>query len=114
MIMYYVMWFSFELSMLVFKYKERIHYIRNVVQDTPYDAVKNLAWWTEYVIRTKGAPHLRSSLAFQPWYQRCDLDIVVFLTITIFLIASTTFYLIAKTFVYIHKKIKSTEKQKIS
>ncbi|XP_050575438.1 UDP-glycosyltransferase UGT5-like isoform X1 [Bombus affinis] len=96
------------------KYKERILYVRNVVQDTPHDPVENLAWWTEYVIRTKGAPHLRSSLAFQPWYQRCDMDIVVFLTITIFLIASTTFYLTAKIFVYIHKKIKSTEKQKIS
>ncbi|XP_060823991.1 UDP-glycosyltransferase UGT5-like [Bombus pascuorum] len=96
------------------KYKERIHYIRNVVQDTPYDPVENLAWWTEYVIRTKGAPHLRSSLAFQPWYQRCDIDIIAFLTITIFLIASTTFHLIAKIVVYIHKQIKSTEKRKIS
>ncbi|XP_043583875.1 UDP-glycosyltransferase UGT5-like [Bombus pyrosoma] len=96
------------------KYKERLHYIRNVVQDTPYDAVENLAWWTEYVIRTKGAPHLRSSLAFQPWYQRCDMDIVVFLTIVIFLIASTIFHLIVKIVIYVHKKIKSTEKQKIS
>nr|XP_033192156.1 UDP-glucuronosyltransferase 2B33-like [Bombus vancouverensis nearcticus] len=96
------------------RYKERILYIRNVVQDTPYDAVKDLAWWTEYVIRTKGAPHLRSSLAFQPWYQRCDMDIVVFLTIVIFLIVSATLHLIAKILVYIHKKIKSTEKQKIS
>ncbi|XP_033317124.1 UDP-glucuronosyltransferase 2B33-like [Bombus bifarius] len=96
------------------KYKERIHYIRNVVQDTPYDPVENLAWWTEYVIRTKGAPHLHSSLAFQPWYQRCDMDIVVFLTITIFLIASITFYLIFKIVGNIHKKIKSTKKQKIS
>ncbi|XP_068987820.1 UDP-glycosyltransferase UGT5-like [Bombus flavifrons] len=96
------------------KYNERIHYIRNVIQDTPYDPVENLAWWTEYVIRTKGAPHLRSSLAFQPWYQRCDMDIVVFLTIVIFLVASITFRLIAKILVRIHKKIKSTEKQKIS
>ncbi|XP_033349655.1 UDP-glucuronosyltransferase 2B7-like isoform X2 [Bombus vosnesenskii] len=96
------------------KYKERIHYIRNVIQDTPYDPVENLAWWTEYVIRTKGAPHLRSSLAFQPWYQRCDMDIVVFLTIVIFLIASATLHFIAKILVYIHKKIKSTEKQKIN
>ncbi|XP_060823969.1 UDP-glucosyltransferase 2-like [Bombus pascuorum] len=96
------------------KYKERIHYIRNAVEDTPYDQVENLAWWTEYVIRTKGAPHLRSSLAFQPWYQRCDIDIIAFLTITIFLIASTTFYLIAKIIVYVYKTSKSTEKQKIS
>ena len=42
------------------------------------------------------------------------MDIVVFLTISIFLIASTIFYLIAKIVVYIHKKIKSIDKQKIS
>ncbi|XP_071879141.1 UDP-glycosyltransferase UGT5-like [Bombus fervidus] len=95
-------------------YKERMLYVRNVVQDTPYDPVENLVWWTEYVVRTKGAPHLRSTLAVQPWYQRCDMDIVAFLTITIFLIVSTTFYLIAKIVVYVHKKIKLTEKQKIS
>ncbi|KAK1128581.1 hypothetical protein K0M31_003039 [Melipona bicolor] len=94
------------------EYKERIINIRNIVQDTPYDSVKNLAWWTEYVIRTKGAPHLRSTITSQPWCQRYDLDIVAFLTIVAFLIASSTLYLIVKLRIYFHKQICPSQKLK--
>ncbi|KAK9296114.1 hypothetical protein QLX08_009785 [Tetragonisca angustula] len=94
------------------EYKERMINTRNIIEDTPYDIVKNLAWWTEYVIRTKGAPHLRSSIAFQPWYQRYNLDVIVFLTIVIFLIASSTLYLIAKLFVQLHRQITQPQKLK--
>ena len=87
---------------------------RNIIKDRPYDIVKNLAWWTEYVIRTKGAPHLRSSIAFQPWYQRYDLDVIVFLTIVVFLIASSTLYLIAKLFVQLHRQITQSQKLKMN
>ncbi|XP_078038088.1 UDP-glucosyltransferase 2-like, partial [Augochlora pura] len=70
------------------EYKEKIIALKELVNDTPYDMVEYLAWWVEYVIRHKGAPHLRSNLADQPWYQRCDMDIVVFLTIVSVLIIS--------------------------
>lgn len=94
------------------EYKERMIDTRIIMQDTPYDIVKNLAWWTEHVIRTKGAPHLRSSITFQPWYQRYDLDVIVFLTIVGFLIASSALNLIAKIIVYTHKQISSPQKLK--
>ncbi|XP_043511571.1 UDP-glucosyltransferase 2-like [Frieseomelitta varia] len=96
------------------EYKERMINTRNIVQDTPYDMVKNLAWWTEYVIRTKGAPHLRSSITFQSWYQRYDLDVIAFLTIVVFLIASSTLYLIAKIVVYLHRQIIQSQKLKMN
>ena len=82
------------------------------MKDAPYDIVKNLAWWTEYVIRTKGAPHLRSSITFQPWYQRYDLDVIVFLAIVAFVIASSTLNLIAKLIVYLHRQISPPQKLK--
>lgn len=78
--------------------------------------MKHLAWWTEYVVRTKGAPHLRSTLALEPWYQRFDMDIVVFLAIVIFIIASSLFNIIVKLLMYLYKmlQISTDKKQKIT
>ncbi|XP_017754974.1 PREDICTED: UDP-glucuronosyltransferase 2C1-like [Eufriesea mexicana] len=97
-------------------YKKRMMRFRNLTKDTPYDLVKYLAWWTEYVVRSDGAPHLRSSLTRQPWYQYCDMDIVVFLTIVTILIVSNTLSLVAKLIVYSYKRFYScnSQKQKIS
>lgn len=36
-------------------------------------------YWTEYVIRHKGAPHLRTAAADMPWYQYLLLDVIAFL-----------------------------------
>ncbi|XP_053996057.1 UDP-glucosyltransferase 2-like [Hylaeus anthracinus] len=63
------------------KYKKKMIELKNIVNDIPYNSIEHLAWWTEYVIRHRGAPHLRSSLAKQPWYQRHDNDFVIFLVI---------------------------------
>ncbi|XP_076300322.1 UDP-glucosyltransferase 2-like [Lasioglossum baleicum] len=99
------------------QYKQRIMELKKLVNDNPYNMVEHLAWWAEYVIRNKGAPHLRSNLAYQPWYQRCDMDIVVFLTIVAVLIISNIASVIAKLAVrsYNHYQTISTlRKQKVS
>ncbi|CAL7945095.1 unnamed protein product [Xylocopa violacea] len=95
------------------KYKERVIHVRNLFKDVPHNMVKNLAWWTEYAIRTKGAPHLRSNLAWLPWYQRYDTDIIVFLTIVTFLIFLNVIYITARLIVYVYKR-STNQKQKIS
>ena len=99
------------------KYKENMIELNNVVNDNPYDFMDNLVWWTEYIIRHKGAPHLRSNLARQPWYQRCDMDIVVFLTIVAFIVVSNVLSLSAKIIVRVYKRHdthSASQKQKLS
>ncbi|XP_076643748.1 UDP-glucosyltransferase 2 [Halictus rubicundus] len=99
------------------QYKQRIVELKKLVNDNPYNMVKHLAWWAEYVIRHKGAPHLRSNLAHQPWYQRCDMDIVVFLTIVAVLIVSNIASVIAKLAVrsYNHyQRLSTLRKEKVS
>ncbi|XP_076227850.1 UDP-glycosyltransferase UGT5-like [Nomia melanderi] len=99
------------------QYKERMIELKKRVNDNPHDMVKHLAWWTEYVIRHKGAPHFRSTLADQPWYQRCDMDIVVFLTIVAVLVISKTTSIIATLVVRSYKRYQlmaTTKKRKIN
>lgn len=99
------------------RYKENMIELHTIVNDSPYDFMDNLVWWTEYIIRHKGAPHLRSNLARQPWYQRCDMDIVVFLTIVAFIVVSNVLSLSAKIIVRIYKRqdtYSASQKQKLS
>ncbi|XP_053995631.1 uncharacterized protein LOC128885558 [Hylaeus anthracinus] len=97
------------------RYKERMLEVRRMVQDTPYDIGKHLIWWTEYVIRHKGAPHLRSNLVWQPWHQQFDRDIVIFLTFVMCIAASFALFIANKMTVFIYKQrqlVISKQKQK--
>ncbi|XP_076231313.1 uncharacterized protein LOC143177325 [Calliopsis andreniformis] len=98
-------------------YKQKMLELRTTINDQPYDVVENLAWWVEYVIRNKGAPYYRSSLIKQPWYQRLDMDIIVFLTIVGFIIISKAISIISAIIVYACKQWRtcpSGQKQKLS
>ncbi|XP_053976522.1 uncharacterized protein LOC128875173 [Hylaeus volcanicus] len=97
------------------RYKERMLEVRRMVQDAPYDIGKHLIWWTEYVIRHKGAPHLRSNLVWQPWHQQFDRDIVIFLTFVMCIAASFALFIANKITVFIYKQrqlLISKQKQK--
>ncbi|XP_046747843.1 UDP-glycosyltransferase UGT5-like [Diprion similis] len=61
-------------------YKQKMLSLRSLLEDKPHDPLDNAVWWTEYVIRNKGAPHLHTSSADEPWYQRQDMDIVAFIS----------------------------------
>lgn len=98
-------------------YKQKMSELKVIVNDNPYDLGEHLAWWAEYVIRHKGALHFRSNLAKQPWYQRCDMDIVVFLSIVAFIVLSNLASLIAKIIVRVYKLSHTcpvAQKQKLS
>jgi len=40
-------------------------------------------YWTEYVIRHKGAPHLRSAVLDLAWYQYLLLDVIAVLALAV-------------------------------
>jgi len=46
---------------------------------------KSVVYWTEYVIRYKGAPHLKSQALNLTWYQYFLLDIIAVLLMFIFM-----------------------------
>lgn len=57
---------------------------------TPAESV---VYWTEYVVRHKGAPHLKS-LAFDvTWYQYYTLDVITAILATVLV----TVYIVGKT-----------------
>jgi glucuronosyltransferase len=61
-------------------YRQNTKELVAVIRNQPQSALDRAVYWTEYVIRHKGAPHLRSAAADLPWYQYLLLDVMFVLT----------------------------------
>jgi glucuronosyltransferase len=63
-------------EMLKPKYKENIKKLRELVYDQPITSRERAVWWTEFVIRHKGAKHLEYPGRSVPFYQKYWLDFI--------------------------------------
>lgn len=77
--------------------------LRALTKDKPYDSLENVLWWIEFVMRHNGAPHLHFNGADTTWYQQFDLDIIVFLSIILFLILYALLVLVGKGLRFLYK-----------
>ncbi|RZC42789.1 UDP-glucuronosyltransferase 2B9, partial [Asbolus verrucosus] len=69
------------------KYRNKIKEVRDILYDRPMTGLEKAIWWSEYVIRHKGAKHLRSSTADISWFHYLLLDVVlVVISISIIII----------------------------
>lgn len=50
-----------------------------IMRDKPMDPADAINYWVEYVIRHRGAPHLRSAALDLKWYQHLLIDVVLFI-----------------------------------
>ncbi|XP_018352966.1 PREDICTED: UDP-glucuronosyltransferase 2B33-like [Trachymyrmex septentrionalis] len=97
-------------------YKKRMLKVKELNEDKPYDVLEHVIWWIEFVIRHKGASHLRTSIAYDPWYQKHDMDVIAILSIIIFVTLICTLIVIYKLLKIIFNltKITVTTKKKIN
>ncbi|KAF2905635.1 hypothetical protein ILUMI_00537 [Ignelater luminosus] len=66
------------------KYRENIKARSEIMHADPIKQIDKAVFWTEYVIRHKGAPHLRSAALNLSWYQYLLLDVVAAVILIIF------------------------------
>lgn len=52
--------------------------ISQIFHDRPLSVIDTAVYWTEYVIRHKGAHHLKIAGFKMPWYQYYLLDVILF------------------------------------
>lgn len=85
------------------EYKKNMKKLKDLVHDQPMSSLDKAIFWTEYVIRHKGAGHLEFAGRSVPYYEQYCLDFVA-----IFIAAvSLTVYIGKKIF---RKLSKSTNK----
>ncbi|XP_069675719.1 UDP-glucosyltransferase 2-like [Periplaneta americana] len=79
------------------RYQKNAKHLSQLFRDRPQAAMDTAIYWTEYVIRHRGAPHLRSSALDLSWYQYLLLDVALVTYMTLMLIAIYTCYICSKT-----------------
>ncbi|XP_053192998.1 UDP-glucuronosyltransferase 2C1-like [Scomber japonicus] len=63
-------------------------------RDQPVKPMDNALFWIEFVMRHKGAAHLKAQSYRLPWYSYHSVDVFLFLAVVMLLVLSTFFILI--------------------
>ncbi|XP_053629391.2 UDP-glucosyltransferase 2 isoform X1 [Cherax quadricarinatus] len=58
-----------------------------VMKDRPQDPAEVALYWTKYVIRHKGAPHLRCPASTMTWYQLYNVDVWASVTVLVIILS---------------------------
>lgn len=80
------------------------------MHDQPQKPLERAVYWVEYVLRHKGAYHLRSSALDLAWYQYLLLDVVAFLGVITLVSLAITFLVVRKLFCSFFCKKKQAKK----
>ncbi|KAJ8959918.1 hypothetical protein NQ317_010523 [Molorchus minor] len=62
----------------IFRYKENIKIVADIIQDQPMTGLEKAVWWTEYVLRHGNTEHLRNPIVDLPLYKYLLLDVLSF------------------------------------
>ncbi|XP_047990999.1 UDP-glucosyltransferase 2-like [Leguminivora glycinivorella] len=80
------------------KYSEKVKELSQIYHDRPVSPGAELVHWVEHVVRTRGAPHLRSPALMLPWYQKMYLDLAVLILVILYVIKVVMKLLFRKVF----------------
>ena len=69
--------------LLYYRYREKVQHLSRIYRDQPLTPLQQAVYWTEYVIRHKGAPHFRSAVLDLAWYQYFLLDVIAVLALAV-------------------------------
>lgn len=100
------------------RYMQKAKQLSEIFRDQQETPVERAVFWTEYVLRHKGAPHLRSPAANLNQFQYHCIDVIIFLAfgiITVLLFAYNLLKLLFKILVWVFSSSrKSSSKTKTS
>uniref|UniRef100_A0A2S2NAN2 UDP-glucuronosyltransferase n=1 Tax=Schizaphis graminum TaxID=13262 RepID=A0A2S2NAN2_SCHGA len=89
------------------RYKKNAKIASERFKDRPMSPTKSVVYWTEYVLRHKGAPHLKSHALNLKWYQYFLVDVISTFLFIVFIILFIIYYslkMICKHFIFAKDK----------
>nr|XP_051675707.1 UDP-glucuronosyltransferase 2B13 isoform X2 [Oryctolagus cuniculus] len=89
-------------------YKENAMRLSRIHHDQPMKPLDRAVFWIEYVMRHKGAKHLRVAAHDLTWYQYHSLDVIGFLLACV----TITTYLVMKCSILVYQNVVVTGKKK--
>ncbi|XP_060833725.1 UDP-glucosyltransferase 2-like [Rhopalosiphum padi] len=81
-------------------------------KDRPLNATESAVYWTEYVIRHKGAKHLRTAAVGMPWWKYYLVDVIGFITLIIFAVLYLNYIVFKTIYKKLFKKTVTKKKEK--
>lgn len=93
-------------------YTENAKHVKRAFTDRPLSPLDTAIFWTEYVIRHGGAPHLRSAAVDLAWYQYYLLDVLAVLFLILVAVLSFFFLILKKLFSLCRSSKTVQQKQK--
>lgn len=105
--------YSIECNKIYLIYVRVCRYSKNAkiaseqFKDRPMSPEQSIVYWTEYIHRHKGAPHLKSHALNLAWYQYFLLDVIATILICISIIIFISHYIIKKIFKYSMKRLRN-------
>ncbi|CAI5642026.1 unnamed protein product [Oreochromis niloticus] len=89
------------------RYKENVKKLSDLHNDRLSDPLELSVYWTEFVMRHKGAKHLKSALHELYWFQYFSLDVIALLTTVVLVFVMLT----AKCMKVCFRKLRRKRKQ---
>lgn len=75
----------FKTVKISYSYTNTVKQFSDVYRDRPLGPMKTAIYWLEYVIRHKGAPHMRSPAKELNFLQRHSVDVIAFLCLIVYI-----------------------------
>ncbi|ERE88933.1 UDP-glucuronosyltransferase 2A2 isoform X2 [Cricetulus griseus] len=89
-------------------YKENAMRLSRIHHDQPVKPLDRAVFWVEFVMRHKGAKHLRVAAHDLSWFQYHSLDVIGFLLACV----ASAIFLVAKSCLFVFQKFVKTGKKK--
>ncbi|XP_060272642.1 UDP-glucuronosyltransferase 2B7 isoform X1 [Ovis aries] len=89
-------------------YKENVMWLSTIQHDQPMKPLDRAVFWIEFVMRHKGAKHLRPAAHDFTWYQYHSLDVIGFLLACV----ATAAFVLTKCYLFCYRKFLKTGKKK--
>ena len=89
-------------------YKENAMRLKRIHHDQPVKPLDRAVFWIEFVMRHKGAKHLRPAAHNLTWYQYHSLDVIGFLLACV----ATAVFLVIRCCLFSCRKFGKTGKKK--
>ncbi|XP_063049736.1 UDP-glucuronosyltransferase 2B1-like [Engraulis encrasicolus] len=78
----------------VSSYRQSMQRLSHLHRDQPVEPLDRALFWIQFVMRHKGAAHLRTESYKMPWYSYHSLDVTLFLLVVLFLMLFIVFALV--------------------
>uniref|UniRef100_A0A671P1I8 Uncharacterized protein n=1 Tax=Sinocyclocheilus anshuiensis TaxID=1608454 RepID=A0A671P1I8_9TELE len=88
-------------------YKQNMQRLSKLHHDQPMKPLDHAVFWIEFVMRNRGAPHLRAQSFRMSWIEYHSIDVILTLMATLFILFFATVYVIRYLFrICIKNKLK--------